>query len=239
MMEKFPKNSLLGQLEQNGLIEDDTIKSDYLPFGVLTGGIETSPFVSDSVEEENKIEQKIIKKRLNDLDANIFQEGSFIDIEDSELTVDEKINKLKKMIKNLDNKIFMLEDSDDGILIKKLKDEKEALIEAIKLLEDNDENLFLNNKILQENLNISQFASKIHLKEKMRQVEKFIFKFCPILHKSFLVRHALNKLIMLNDSAKELLMKKIPYGEQEGRYNDFIAYLSCANVIHAKLTKKM
>ena len=35
------------------------------------------------------------------------------------------------------------------------------------------------------------------------------------------------------------MAKKIPYGEQELRYNDFTAYLSCANVIHAKLTKKM
>ena len=54
-----------------------------------------------------------------------------------------------------------------------------------------------------------------------------------------MVRHALNKLVMLNESAKELMTKKIPYGESEIRYNDFTAYLSCANVIHAKLTKKM
>ena len=34
-------------------------------------------------------------------------------------------------------------------------------------------------------------------------------------------------------------LEKIPYGESELRYSDFIAYLSCANVIHAKLTKKI
>lgn len=239
IMEEYPKNSLLGQLEQKGFLEEDNQKVDYLPFGVLTGGVESSPFVKKVDDSELKPEPKIIQKRLNDLDANIFQEGNYLDIQDSELTKEEKINKLKKMMKKLDEKIFMLEDSDDEILMKKLNDEKEALEEAVKLLEGDVDNLFISNKLLAENLSVAEFASKMHIKEKLREIEKFIFKFCPILHKCFLVRHALNKLVMLNESAKELLMKKIPYGEQEIRYSDFIAYLSCANVIHAKLTKKM
>lgn len=247
MTENYQKNSLLGQLEKSGIINDEknsipqegnTIGAgeDFLPFGILTGGIETSPFNTDVIEEKEQKETKIIQKRLNDLDLNIFQETGFIDINDDELSVNEKIKKIKSLIKKIENKIFMLEDSDDEMLLNKLKNEKEALIEALKLLEKDE----IQNPISQNaNATINKIENKIHIKEKLRKLEKIILKFCPLLHKSLMVRHALNKLVMLNESAKELMTKKIPYGESEIRYNDFTAYLSCANVIHAKLTKKM
>ncbi len=241
MTDNYKKNSLLGQLEKKGILNDEPDLSggnifegqqnDFLPFGILTGGYETSPFLNEPENCEKEV--KIVKKRLNDLDLNIFQEGNFININDSELSDDEKIKKIKTLIKRLDEKIFMLEDSDDEILLKKLKDEKEALIEAANLVSDGRPD-----KIDREYA-INKIESKIHLKEKFRQIERFILKFCPLLHKSLMVRHALNKLVMLNESAKELMAKKIPYGESEGRYSDFTAYLSCANIIHAKLTKKM
>lgn len=247
MTENYQKNSLLGQLEKSGIINDEknsipqegnTIGAgeDFLPFGILTGGIETSPFNTNVIEEKEQKETKIIQKRLNDLDLNIFQETGFIDINDDELSVNEKIKKIKSLIKKIENKIFMLEDSDDEMLLNKLKNEKEALIEALKLLEKDE----IQNPISQNaNATINKIENKIHIKEKLRKLEKIILKFCPLLHKSLMVRHALNKLVMLNESAKELMTKKTPYGESEIRYNDFTAYLSCANVIHAKLTKKM
>ena len=247
MTENYQKNSLLGQLEKSGIINDekksipqigvsDVADGDFLPFGILTGGIETSPFNSD-IDETTKIkETKIVQKRLNDLDLNIFQEAGFVDIYDDELSLNEKIKKIKNLIKKIENKIFMLEDSDDETLLNKLKDEKETLLETLKLLEKDE----IQNPISQNaNATINKIENKIHIKEKLRKLEKIILKFCPLLHKSLMVRHALNKLVMLNESAKELMTKKIPYGESETRYNDFTAYLSCANVIHAKLTKKI
>lgn len=247
MTENYQKNSLLGQLEKSGIINDEKNSipqeggaigagEDFLPFGILTSGIETSPFNTNAIEEKEQKETKIVQKRLNDLDLNIFQETGFIDINDDELSVNEKIKKIKSLIKKIEDKIFMLEDSDDEMLLDKLKNEKEALIEALKLLEKDE----IQNPISQNaNATINKIENKIHIKEKLRKLEKFILKFCPLLHKSLMVRHALNKLVMLNESAKELMTKKIPYGESEIRYNDFTAYLSCANVIHAKLTKKM
>ncbi len=247
MTENYQKNSLLGQLEKSGIMNDEKnsipqegraigASEEFLPFGILTGGIETSPFNTNVIEETEQKETKIIQKRLNDLDLNIFQETGFIDINDDELSVNEKIKKIKSLIKKIEDKIFMLEDSDDEMLLNKLKNEKEALIEALKLLEKDE----IQNPISQNaNATINKIENKIHIKEKLRKLEKIILKFCPLLHKSLMVRHALNKLVMLNESAKELMTKKIPYGESEIRYNDFTAYLSCANVIHAKLTKKM
>ena len=100
----------------------------------------------------------------------------------------------------------MLEDSDDEILLKKLNDEREVLIDSIRLLDSENENI---NPIKQNaNEAIEKIASKVHLGEKIKKIENFIFKFCPVLYKSFLVRKALNKLVMLNENAKELMLKK-------------------------------
>ena len=113
MMEKHTKNSLLGQLEQNGIINENNTEVEPLPFGILSKGLETSPFGSDEEETETKEDikdKKIIKKRLNDLDNNIFQDTNFININDEELSKEEKIKKIKALIKKLDEKIFMLED---------------------------------------------------------------------------------------------------------------------------------
>ncbi len=238
MMDNYAKKSLLGQLEQSGILSNGQNAPEVLPFGMLTGNMtEPSPFIENPIENKTKQNTNIVQKRLNDLDLNIFQEGNFINIADEELTSNEKIKKIKSLIKKTDKKIYMLEDSDDKILKEKLLNEKEALTETLNLLEEGLQNP--NSIIFRENQNLRELAKKIKIEEKIKKMENFIFKFCPILYKSFLVRHALNKLVMLNENTKELMQKKIPYGESEIRYNDFIAYLSCANVIHAKLTKKM
>ena len=235
MMENYHKNSLLGQLEENGIDLQSNTEGEYLPFGTLTGNIENSPFNTNKYQSDPvEIEQKIVKKRLNELDFNLFQEGNFININDNELSKDEKIQKIKKLIKKIDEKLYMLEDSEDKILIEKLNNEKSALNDALLLIEGKNKEIFTI-----QNEKVKEIADKIHIKDKIEKIENLFFKVFPLLKKSFLVKKALNKLVMLNESAKNLSSKQIPYGESEGTYNDFITYLSCANVIHAKLTKKM
>lgn len=68
---------------------------------------------------------------------------------------------------------------------------------------------------------------------------KFLYRYFPKLYKGFLIKKALNKLNTLNQTAAELVSKKIPYGESDERYNALIGYLSSANTIHAKLLKKI
>lgn len=68
---------------------------------------------------------------------------------------------------------------------------------------------------------------------------KFLYKYFPKLYKGFLLKRGLKKLNLLNQTAKDLLSKKIPYGESDERYNALIEYLSSANTIHAKLIKRI
>ena len=218
MENKYPKKSLLDELKENGLLEKVEPNNTTLPFGNLT---------NSNKNEETKLpspDLKIIKKRLNDVDFNFFQESNFLDIEDIDLTDDEKAEKIQKLIDKIDEKIYMLEDSVDEILLKKLNDEKEALNGALSLLGQKD---FINMR-----------AFSI-IGEKLKLAENIIFSSCPFLKKIYMIKNALNKLMMLNETTSELMSKRIPYGEQEGRYSDFIAYLNCANVINAKLRKKI
>ena len=53
------------------------------------------------------------------------------------------------------------------------------------------------------------------------------------------MKKALNKLKMINQTASALILKKIPYGESEERYDALSDYISNANTIHAKLMKRI
>jgi len=68
---------------------------------------------------------------------------------------------------------------------------------------------------------------------------KFLYRYFPKIYKSFLIKKALDKLNNLNQTASDLVSKKIPYGESDKRYDALSEYLSSANTIHAKLLKKI
>lgn len=68
---------------------------------------------------------------------------------------------------------------------------------------------------------------------------KILYRYFPKIYKGFLIKKALNKLKGLNQTAADLVLKKIPYGESEERYDALSDYISNANTIHAKLMKKI
>ncbi len=68
---------------------------------------------------------------------------------------------------------------------------------------------------------------------------KILYKYFPEIYKGFLIKKALNKLKSINQTAVELISKKIPYGESDERYNALINYISSSNTIQAKLMKKI
>ncbi len=68
---------------------------------------------------------------------------------------------------------------------------------------------------------------------------KILYKYFPNIYKGYLMKKALNKLKMINQTASALILKKIPYGESEERYDALSDYISNANTIHAKLMKRI
>lgn len=68
---------------------------------------------------------------------------------------------------------------------------------------------------------------------------KILYKYFPNIYKGYLMKKALNKLKVINQTTAELISKKIPYGESEERYDELTGYISNANTIHAKLMKRI
>ena len=222
-----------------------------------TGGSETynapSPEFPQSSKLQNNDEapKRIIQKRLNDFDFNILQDSAFVNIEDSELSDDEKISKVTNLIKEIDRKLFLIKERDNSKLKEKLLSDKEMLLGVLSRLNSNkNQGLAAINTELKEAINGSTFALLRSIRQILpndrdfdgyvyKALHKFMHKYFPKLYKGFLVKQALNKLMALNQTAGELLTKRIPYGESSQRYDALIEYLSSANTIHAKLLKKM
>jgi len=70
-------------------------------------------------------------------------------------------------------------------------------------------------------------------------IGKILCRYFPKIYKGFLIKKALNKLKALNQTAAELVSKRIPYGESDKRYDALSDSISNANTIHAKLLKKI
>ncbi len=68
---------------------------------------------------------------------------------------------------------------------------------------------------------------------------KILYKYFPKIYKGFLLKRSLNKLKAINQTAAELISKKIPYGESEERYNTLINHITSANAIQARLVRKI
>lgn len=87
---------------------------------------------------------------------------------------------------------------------------------------------------------LNMLQSLIHPKKKgMNKLENLFFKLFPRLYKARLVKDALSELSKLDENAKSLLDKTIPYGEAQLRYEDLIKYLSLTNEIQINLKKKI
>lgn len=68
---------------------------------------------------------------------------------------------------------------------------------------------------------------------------KILYKYFPKIYKGFLLKKSLNKLKAINQTAAELISKKIPYGESEERYNALINHITSANAIQARIVKRI
>ncbi len=221
MTDEYSKNSLLGQLKSSGILKNSD-ESEHLPFGALSGMNDTEDVAFEEEFVDDDKENISPKKRINDTDSNLLNTGG-IDVNNKNLSDEEKIKNIKQMIKKIDDKIYMLEDFDDKIMLKKLKDEKEALLFTLcSMLDDKEKN-----------------EAYDDIQEVIPPFLKILFKIFPVIRKTYLMKSALKKLVVLNENAAEMVSKKVPYGEFEGRYSQFSACLKCANAISLKLEKKI
>lgn len=245
-MERPFQNSLLGQLKVLGFNEEINEDQNPLAIHIENFDIENSPFGNlHKKEAEDPIKKnetkKVLQKRLNDYDFNILQSSTFVDIEDLELSDDEKIVKIQNLIKEIDKKLFLIEEREHSQFKDKLLEDRKLLSEILEKLKTARKTTTMGEEIkknLTSTTNIAFEKLKSVLPE-TGSLGAFLYRFFPKIYKGILMKRALKKLNGLNQTAKELMNKKIPYGESDQRYDALIEYLSSANTIHAKLIKKI
>ena len=88
-----------------------------------------------------------------------------------------------------------------------------------------------------------QMPSKIKkeagkLFRRLLRQSKFLRKFTPLM-KALYARDTLDKLDKINKSVDQLVKMKVPFGEQEAKYQILINHLSKANALHAQISKEL
>lgn len=67
---------------------------------------------------------------------------------------------------------------------------------------------------------------------------KFLRKYTPLV-KAMMVKDTLGKLDKINKSVDELVKMKVPFGEQEERYETLVNHLSRAGALHSQILKEL
>lgn len=195
----------------------------------------------EEIEEEKK--ERLLLKRINSTDSAMLEESAYIVLDDEELKLEKRIENCEKALKEVKDKI---------VVAKTIKDEKslKALGYKKNVLEKNLLNL--QNSYKQQNFEteLTSVITKVLLfpsimkkkltksiKNLIRQ-SKFLRRFTPFA-RSLMVRETIGKLNKINRSVDELVKMKVPFGEQEEKYETLVNHLSRAGALHAQILKEL
>lgn|SRR5574344_730705 len=185
----------------------------------------------------------IFQKRINSTDSAILEENAYIALDNQELKLEKKIENYEQIIKNIDEKIFVADAIKDQKALDELNEQKKVLSQ--KLL-----NLQAQYKTQNFDTGLTVFVAKIlkYPKEFKKMLatkikyfirhSKYLRKYSPIV-KLLEVKETLGKLDKINKSVDELVKMKVPFGEQEERYNTLVNHLSQAGALHSQILKEL
>lgn len=185
----------------------------------------------------------IFQKRLNSTDSAMLEESAYIALDNEELKLEKKIESYEKSLREVSEKLVVAETINDEKALKELSSRK-------KLIERNLESLQIQYKEQTFETGLANTITKImnfpaQVKEQFQKSvksmfrrSKFLRKYTPIV-KGMMVRDTLGKLDKINKSVDELVKMKVPFGEQDERYETLVNHLSRAGALHAQILKEL
>lgn len=203
----------------------------------------TSPSMLAVTSRSVSSKSSIYKKRLNSLDSTMLEDVAYTVLDDESLKLEKKIEDVENVIKELTEKLIVAEALEDDSATKMILQRQDALRREY-------DNLVVSYKKQNPDINFFSIFSKIYgfpqkMKEKLKKRFRvyirtsILFKHITPLVRSLVVRDTIGKLNKINKSVDELVNMKVPFGEQEQRYEMLINHLSRAGALHSKIAKEL
>ena len=206
-------------------------------------GNPTTFFATPSIKENKKIEKLVYPKRLNSIDTSMLEDVAYTVIDDEDLKLEKKIENTEKILKELTEKLIVAD-------IIKDEQKKEELLSQRNVLLQKRANLIEKYKSQNFFTRLTSIYTKVkkfpqdfrnRVRKKLKNFirnSKLLRKITPLM-RTIIVRDTLNRLHKINKSVDELVMMKVPFGEQEAKYDALINHLSRATALQAKIRKEL
>ena len=192
---------------------------------------------------KHEVKSTEFKKRLNSIDTSMLEDIAYTVLDDEDLKLEKRIENTEKILTELTEKLIVADTINDEIAKAKLLTQKKALMNQRENLLEKYKSQNLGNKVTAIYSSIINLPNKI--KKQIRKAIKNFIKNSTILKKikplmrAIMVRDTLSRLNKINNSVDELVSMKVPFGEQDERYEALIMHLSRAGALHNKIKKEL
>lgn len=195
----------------------------------------------DEIEQEKQ--EKLLFKRLNSTDAAMLEESAYKVIDNPELKLENRISKYEKALDEVSEKLIVAQTVQDLKAQKELAYKKAVLEKNLEFLkkqysehsfETGFAHFITKALLLPQNLktNLIKYFKSILLHTK-------ILKHFKPLARAMAVRETIGKLNKINKSVDELVKMKVPFGEQEEKYETLVNHLQRAGALHSQILKEL
>ena len=185
----------------------------------------------------------ILKKRLNAYDSTMLEDAAYNVLDDTELKLEKRIEKIEATLKDVNEKIVVAETIKDIPALEELNLQREILIRNLENVKLEYQSKNIDTKMTSVLVKIMEFPQKfkIWLKKQFKLVlrrSKLLKNFTPFV-RSMAVRDTIGRLDKINKSVDELVSMRVPFGEQEARYETLVNHLSRAGILHSQILKEL
>lgn len=207
-------------------------------------GCPSTLFATPSLNQNKLKENSIIyPKRLNSIDTSMLEDVAYTVLDDEELKLEKKIENTEKILKELTEKLIVADTIKDEERKQELLSQRQVLMQKRNNLLEAYKSQSLFARLTSLYIVIVKFPQKIQDNFK-KKLKKFIrnsslLKRVPALVRAIFIRDTLNRLNKINRSVDELVSMKVPFGEQEAKYDALINHLSRATALQAKIRKEL